>query len=113
TFESTTWRLYFHPFGPTKVIDAAPFSTAATGPVIPLCLGAGPPGRASSPMEEVELAVSTGASPGGFSRTMTLLLYVTDTLSPILTSSNRFADWGTSIDTNLPSDVLRLTLREV
>ena len=43
-----------------------------TTPFVPLVI----------PMLDTGLAVSTAASPGGFSRTATLLLYVALTLSP-------------------------------
>src|SRR4029450_10136723 len=89
TVGSTTRRLYFHPFGPTKVIDDALLSISATLAVIVRCTAAAPPGRTSCPIVEVLLAVSTGGSPGGCMRTATLLLYVADTLSPTLSSSNR------------------------
>ena len=94
TVGSTTCRLYFHPFGPTKVIDDAFLSIASTVVVIVLCVTAVPPGRASCPIVEAVLPVSTAASPGGFSLAETVLLYVTDTLSPTLSSLNRVALCG-------------------
>src|SRR4029077_2151897 len=70
-----------------------------------------PPGRAPCPAVVVPVCVSTGASPGGFSLAETLLLNVTDTLSPTLSSSNRFAPAGTSTVSKLPSAFLMFTIR--
>ena len=67
-------------------------------------------GRRGAELEAVP-AESTAASPAGFKRTKTLLLYVTFTLSPTLSSSKRLALAGTSTATNLPSAVLMLTAR--
>src|SRR5688572_16256749 len=102
TAGSTTWRLYFQPSGPTKVIDEVFLSIESTVAVTVRCTAVVPPGRTSCPIVEVLLPVSTAGSPGGFGRTATLLLYVTDTLSPTLSSSKRFALGGTSIVSNLP-----------
>ena len=88
------------------MIDDALLSISAMVAVIVRCTTAVPPGRASWPMVEALVPVSTAASPGGFSRADTLLLYVTETLSPTLSSSKRLAPAGTSIVSNLPSDVL-------
>ena len=106
TLGSTTRRLYFQSLGPTKVIDEVPLSMPAMVAVIVRCTIAVPPGRASWPMLEALAPVSIAASPGGFTRADTLLLYVTETLSPTLSSSKRLAPLGTSIVSNLPSDVL-------
>src|SRR4029077_14983452 len=111
TVGSTICRLYFQPFGPEKVIEDALLSIASTVTVIVLCTVAVPPGRVCWPAVVVVLPVSTGASPGGFSLAETLLLYVSDTLSPTLSSSKRFAPAGTSIVSNLPSAVLMFTTR--
>src|SRR6516162_6828081 len=108
---STTRRSYFHPFGPVKEIDDALLSIALIVAVIVLSWDAVPPGRSPCPAVEVRVAVLTGASPGGFSLAETVLLYVIETLSPTLTSSNRFALGGTSIVSNLPSGVLMFTTR--
>src|ERR1700730_6015177 len=110
TVGSTICRLYF---GPVKVIDDALLSIASTVAVIVLCTDAVPPGRASCPAVVVPVCVSTGASPGGFSLAETLLLNVTDTLSPPLSSSNRFAPAGTSTVSKLPSAFLMFTMRLV
>src|SRR5262245_33765220 len=59
-------------------------------------------GRAPSPTALAVFAVSTAGSPAGFSRTVTLLLYVAFTLSPTLISSNRFALSSTSTVTSSP-----------
>src|SRR6516162_4284770 len=108
---STTRRLYFHPFGPVNVIDDAFLSIPVMVAVITLSWDAVPPGRSPCPAVVVPVVVLTGASPGGFSLAETVLLYVIDTLSPTLSSSNRFAAGGTSIASNLPSGVLMLTTR--
>src|SRR5271168_2656019 len=110
TVGSTICRLYFHPFGPTKVIDDAFLSIAAMVAVIVLCTDAVPPGRSPCPAVEVPVCVST-ASPAGFSLAETLLLYVSDTLSPTLSSSNRFAPEGTSTVSKLPSAFWMFTTR--
>jgi hypothetical protein len=88
---STTRRLYFHPFGPTKLIDDASLSIALMVAVIVLCTTPMPPGRVDCPILEPWTSAATGASPGGFSLAVTVLLYVTVTLSPTLSSSKRFA----------------------
>jgi hypothetical protein len=108
TVGSTTRRLYFHPFGPVKTDDAL-LSMALIVTVIVLSADAVPP--SPCPAVEVPVAVLTGASPGGFSLADAVLLYVIDTLSPTLSSSNRFAAGGTSIVWNLPSGVLMFTTR--
>src|SRR6516225_7958729 len=74
TLGSTTRRLYFHPFGPVKVIDDAFLSMALIAAVIVLSTSAVPPGRASCPAVEVVVAVLTEGSPGGFSLAETVLL---------------------------------------
>src|SRR6516165_6373213 len=108
TVGSMTRRLYFHPFGPVKVIDDALLSIPVIVVVITLSWDAVPPGRSPCPAVVVPVAVLTGASPGGFNLAETVLLYVIETLSPTLSSSNRFAPGGTSIVSNLPSGVLML-----
>src|SRR6516162_8856597 len=111
TAGSTTRRLYFHPFGPVKVIDCALLSMALIVAVIVFSTAAVPPGLSPCPAVVVPVAVLTGASPGGFNLAETVLLYVIETLSPTLSSSNRFAPGGTSIVSNLPSGVLMFTTR--
>src|SRR6516225_6565612 len=111
TVGSTTRRLYFHPFGPVNVTDDAPLSIALTVTVSVLSMAAVPPGRSPCPAVEVLLTVSTGAWPDGCTVAETVLLYVIDTLSPTLSSSNRFAAGGTSTVSNLPSGVLMFTTR--
>ena len=113
TVGSATRRLYFHPFGPVKVIDCALLSMELIDAVIVLSTSAVPPGRSPCPAVEPVVAVLTEGSPGGFSLAETVLLYVIDTLSPTLSSSNRFALVGTSIVWNLPSGVLMFTTRLV
>src|SRR5678816_2136726 len=63
TVGSTTRRLYFHPFGPTKVIDDALLSMSAMLAVIVRTMYAEPLVCA---MEDAVSAVLTAASPGGF-----------------------------------------------
>jgi hypothetical protein len=94
-----------------KVIDDAFLSIVSTVTVIVLCMAAVPPGRSPCPAVEVPVAVLTGASPGGFNLAETLLLYVIETLSPTLSSSNRFALGGTSTVSKLPSAFLMFTVR--
>src|SRR6516164_5401630 len=74
TVGSTTCRLYFHPFGPVKVIDDALLSIPLIVAVIVLSWDADPPGRSPCPAVELPVAVSTAASPGGFSLAETVLL---------------------------------------
>src|SRR4029453_9487917 len=69
TVGSTTRRLYFHPFGPTNVIDDALFSMSVISAVIVRTLAFVP---LVCPLMVAVLAVSTAASPGGFRRTRTL-----------------------------------------
>ena len=108
---STTRRLYFHPFGPTKLTDEVFLSIALMVAVIVLCAAALPPGCVDCPILEPWTSAATGASPGGFNLAVTVLLYVIVTLSPTLSSSKRFAVFGTSIVSNYPSAVLRCTIR--
>ena len=93
------------------MIDDALLSISLMVAVIVLSCDAVPPGRSPSPAVDVPVAVLTMGSPGGFSLAETVLLYVIDTLSPTLSSSNRFALGGTSIVWNLPSGVLMFTTR--
>src|SRR6478736_2831193 len=81
---SATRRLYRQSFGPTTLIDCAFLSTSVTVTVIVLSMAAVPPASAFCPMEVDPAILSTGASPGGFSLAVTVLLYVADTLSPTL-----------------------------
>ena len=64
---STTRRLYFHPFGPVKVIDGALLSISVMVAVMVLTMAAVRPGRSPCPAVVVPVAVLTGGSPGGFS----------------------------------------------
>ena len=61
TFSSTagsmTRRTYFHPFGPTKVMDDAILSMESIVAVIVLCKAVVPPGRTSCPATVVAIAV--------------------------------------------------------
>ena len=70
----STRRLYFHPFGPVKVIDDAFLSIPVMVTVITLSWDAVPPGRSPCPAVELPVAVLTAASPGGFSLAETVLL---------------------------------------
>src|SRR4029453_13760720 len=108
TVGSTTRRLYFHPFGPTKVIDDALLSISAMVAVIRRTIAALP--LVWSLTVDFS-AVSTAFSPAGFRRTMTLLLYVAFSLSPTLNWSKRMTLLGTLTATNVPSAVLMFMAR--
>ena len=89
---STMCRLYFQPFGPTKVIADASLSIESTVAVITRCSVIVPDVAVAS---LAVVPVSTAASPSGFSRTETLSLYVAVSLSPTLSSPNRSTLLGT------------------
>ena len=69
-----TRRLYFHPFGPVKLIDDALLSIPVIVAVITLSWDAVPPGRSPCPAVVAPVAVLTGGSPGGFNLAETVLL---------------------------------------
>src|SRR4029453_11675133 len=108
TVGSTTRRLYFHPFGPTKVIDDALLSMSTISAFIVRTIAFVP---LVFPVVVAVAAVSTGASPAGFRRTMTLLLYLALILSPTLSSGKRLTLGGTLTATILPSAVLMFMAR--
>jgi hypothetical protein len=91
TVGSTICRLYFHPFGPTKVTRSCRSRRWSRSSFSARCRA---PGCAPCPAVEVPVSVSTGASPGGFSLAETLL-YVIDTLSSTL-AHRTLAALGTS-----------------
>ncbi len=69
---SRTRRLYFHPFGPLKVIDGTLASMASTVAVMVRCAPSVPPGLAPAVGVTAAEVVFAAASPGFLRRTVTL-----------------------------------------
>ena len=63
--------MYFHPFGPVKVIVGILGSMAVIVAVTVRCVARVPPGRVCPAPVVPPLLVSTSGSPGFFTRTMT------------------------------------------